>query len=236
MKTITLNTHDSSYNIYIGRDILKNIKKYLEIYDKILILSNKTIMPLYQEKIKNILSEYESRILFYSILDGEKYKNVETVSEIIGFMAENGFSRKSVVVSVGGGVVCDMGGFTASVYMRGIDFIQVPTSLLAQVDASIGGKTAVNHSAGKNIIGTFTQPKAVFVDIDFLKTLPHKEFLSGMGEIIKHGVIADNGYLEFLDKKAEEILNHDTEALTEMIEGSCIIKKMWCRVMKKKQE
>ena len=169
MKTITLNTHDSSYNIYIGRDILKNIKKYLEIYDKILILSNKTIMPLYQEKIKNILSEYESRILFYSILDGEKYKNVETVSEIIGFMAENGFSRKSVVVSVGGGVVCDMGGFTASVYMRGIDFIQVPTSLLAQVDASIGGKTAVNHSAGKNIIGTFTQPKAVFVDIDFLK-------------------------------------------------------------------
>ena len=225
MKTITLNTHDSSYNIYIGRDILKNIKKYLEIYDKILILSNKTIMPLYQEKIKNILSEYESRILFYSVLDGEKYKNVETISEIIGFMAENGFSRKSVVVSVGGGVVCDMGGFTASVYMRGIDFIQVPTSLLAQVDASIGGKTAVNHSAGKNIIGTFTQPKAVFVDIDFLKTLPHKEFLSGMGEIIKHGVIADNGYLEFLDKNAEKILNHDTDALTEMIEGSCIIKK-----------
>lgn len=225
MKTIALNTQDNSCNIYIGRDILHGLKEYLRFYDKILILSNNTIMPLYENKIKDILSEFRGRTVFYSILDGEKYKNVDTMMEIIGFMAENGFSRKSVVVTMGGGVVCDIGGFTASTYMRGIDFIQMPTSLLAQVDASIGGKTAVNHPMGKNIIGVFSQPKAVFIDVDFLKTLPKKEFLCGMGEIIKHGVIAGNGYLEFLDENCEKILNHDTEILTKMIEDSCIIKK-----------
>lgn len=225
MKIINFTAEHGNYNIYTGKNILNTLNSYLKSYDKILILSNTTIMPLYKSEMEKILSEYSNKIMFYSILDGEKYKNVDTAAEIIGFMAENGFSRKSLLIALGGGVVCDIGGFTASIYMRGIDFIQIPTSLLAQVDASIGGKTAVNHPLGKNIIGTFTQPQAVFIDVNFLKTLSKKEFLSGMGEIIKHGVIADNDYLRFLDKNSEKILNHDTDFLTEMIENSCIIKK-----------
>ena len=129
--------------------------------------------------------------------------------EIITFMLENNFSRKSLIISIGGGVVCDMGGFSASIFLRGIDFISIPTSLLSMVDASIGGKTGVNHKLGKNMIGTFNQPQAVFIDTYFLKTLSKKEFLSGMGEIIKHGIIIgdkdDNKYLNFLEKEIKGI-------------------------------
>lgn len=225
MKKVILNAQNSSYNIYIGENILNEINSYLDKYDKVLILSNENILPIYKEKITDKLKLNINKILFYSILDGEKYKNVETMSKIIEFMLENNFSRKSVIVCIGGGVVCDIGGFTASVFMRGIDFIQVPTSLLAQVDASIGGKTAVNHERGKNTIGVFSQPKAVFIDIEFLRTLPKEQFLSGMGEIIKHGIIDKKDYLEFLDKNADKILNHDRDAMIEMIEKSCIIKR-----------
>lgn len=225
MKIINLKTERDSYNIYIGKENLNILNNYLSPYDKVLILSNNTILPKYKEKIKSNLKENIEKIYFYEILDGEKYKNVETIMEIIKFIGENNFSRKSLIVSVGGGVVCDVGGFTVSLYMRGIDFIQVPTSLLSQVDASIGGKTGVNTEIGKNLIGTFKQPKAVVIDIDFLKTLDKKEFLNGMGEVIKHSLLQKNNYFNFLCENSEEILKLSEEKIIDMIEYSCNIKK-----------
>lgn len=224
MKTIELITNENKYNIHIGRGIVSLINKYMDKYDKVMVLTNDTISSIYREKIeKTILKE---NLFLYSLPDGEEYKNIENTMEVITFMLENGFTRKSLIVSIGGGVVCDMGGFTASIFMRGIDFIQVPTSLLAQVDASIGGKTGVNHPMGKNIIGSFNQPEAVIIDVDFLETLPKKEFLSGMGEIIKHSIIEQgDSYINFLRDNSEKILKLDKETLIEMIEKSCYIKK-----------
>lgn len=224
MKVIDVKTSTADYSILLGKNIVSELRKYIEIYDKILILSNEEIGKLYFEKVLNELAD--ERVVTLSIPEGERYKTLETLNRIYEFMALENFSRKSLIVSLGGGVVCDIGGFVGATYMRGIDFIQMPTSLLAQVDASIGGKTAVDHECGKNLIGVFKQPKLVVIDIEFLKTLPEKEFLSGMGEVIKHSLIAKgSGYFEFLVKNREGILNQDSELLLEMVELSCQIKR-----------
>lgn len=229
MKTLNLETKEKKYNIYIGKNSLIKVRENMKNYDKILILTNETIFSIYKNTIEKQIVQEDKNIFIYSIQDGEKYKNIETITKILTFMLKNNFTRKSLIISLGGGVICDMGGFSASIFMRGIEFIQVPTSLLSMVDASIGGKTGINHELGKNIIGTFKQPEAVFIDINFLETLPNKEFLSGMGEIIKHGIIIDNedngNYLNYLKNNHREILELKEEFLIKMIEKSCIIKK-----------
>jgi 3-dehydroquinate synthase len=146
------------------------------------------------------------------------------VEQIYGGMLSAALDRKSALVALGGGVIGDIAGFAASTYMRGIDFVQVPTTLLAQVDSSVGGKTGVNHPMGKNMIGTFWQPRLVWVDIETLKSLPRREFLSGLAEVIKYGVIWDEGLFRFLEEKRDEVLGLDNDTLTHLVRLSCEIK------------
>nr|WP_307776173.1 3-dehydroquinate synthase [uncultured Cetobacterium sp.] len=223
--TITnINLNSFSYEIFIGENILGKITDFTHNYDKILLLTNTTVGKIYSDSILNNLPN--EKTLTFEIPDGEEYKSFETSMEIFTFLIKNNFSRKSLIICMGGGVVCDLGGFVASNFMRGIDFLQVPTSLLAQVDASIGGKVAINHPLGKNLIGAFKQPIGVIIDTNFLRTLSIEEFYSGMGEVIKHGILNDTqNYLHFLEENHENILNLNPETLEKMISISCNIKK-----------
>lgn len=224
MERIIVKTSSKEYPIIIGKNVVSELKKYITPYDKILILSNEDIGDIYFKKLLKKLTD--ERVKTFAIPEGEKFKNLETISTIYDFMAKENFSRKSLIISLGGGVVCDIGGFVGATYMRGIDFIQIPTSLLAQVDASIGGKTAVDHPRGKNLIGVFKQPKAVIIDVNFLKTLPKEQFSSGMAEVIKNSLLLENrDYFRFLVEKREKILSLDSTSLIEMIKKSCEIKR-----------
>ena len=214
-------------DIYIGSNIISILNNYTEDFDKILIFSNKTIANLYFEKFKSTLNE-KDKVFYFAIRDGEEYKNIESILPVYDFMLENNFSRKSLVISLGGGVICDMGGYISTTYMRGIEFIQVPTSLLAQVDASVGGKVAINHPKCKNMIGNFKNPYRVIIDVEFLKTLPKREFKSGMGELLKHSFLTKNkSYLEYIENNVEKIKNLDNEVLENIVEQSIRIKKYY---------
>ena len=224
MRKLEIKDRNFKYDIIIGKNIFETLSNDITNYDKVLILTNKTIAKLYDNIINKFMDN--SKIYFFEIEDGEKYKTLSTATEIIDYMIKLNFSRKSLIISIGGGVICDIGGFVASIYMRGIDFIQVPTSLLAQVDASIGGKVAVNHEKGKNLLGFFNNPKKVLIDITFLKTLPKEEFKSGMCEVIKHSLLLKNpDYFNFLKKYFVEISNLNEDKIVEMIYESCKIKK-----------
>ena len=212
-------------DIYIGSNIISILNDYTKDFDKILIFSNETIANLYFEKFKSTLNE-KDKVFYFAIRDGEEYKNIESILPVYDFMLENNFSRKSLVISLGGGVICDMGGYISTTYMRGIEFIQVPTSLLAQVDASIGGKVAINHPKCKNMIGNFKNPYRVIIDVEFLKTLPKREFKSGMGELLKHSFLTKNkSYLEYIENNVEKIKNLDNKVLENIVEQSIRIKK-----------
>ena len=214
---------ESEYFIYIGENILSLVENYLKKYEKVLLLTNTTIGEIYNFKK---IFENEKKIEIFEISDGEEFKNQDTVESIYKFLLEKGYQRNTLILTVGGGVVCDIGGYVASTYMRGVDFLQVPTSLLAMVDASIGGKVGINFGQRKNIIGNFYQPIAVIIDISFLKTLPEKEFRSGMGEVIKHSLIFKNkDYFEYLYNYSKKIKEHSSEALLEIIKRSCEIKR-----------
>ena len=212
-------------DIYIGSNIISKLNDYTKDFDKILVFSNQTIADLYFEKFKSILIE-KDKIFYFRIKDGEEYKNIESILSVYDFMLENNFSRKSLVISLGGGVICDMGGYISATYMRGIEFIQVPTSLLAQVDASVGGKVAINHPKCKNMIGSFKSPYRVLIDVEFLKTLAEREFKSGMGELLKHSFLTkDKKYLEYIENNVEKIKALDNEVLENIVEQSIRIKK-----------
>ena len=212
-------------DIYIGSNIISILNDYTKDFDKILIFSNETIADLYFEKFKSTLNE-KDKIFYFAIKDGEEYKNIESILPVYDFMLENNFSRKSLVISLGGGVICDMGGYISATYMRGIEFIQVPTSLLAQVDASVGGKVAINHPKCKNMIGSFKNPYRVIIDVEFLKTLPKREFKSGMGELLKHSFLTkDKSYLGYIENNVEKIKNLDNKVLENIVEQSIRIKK-----------
>ena len=212
-------------DIYVGSNIISILNDYTKDLDKILIFSNETIADLYFEKFKSTLNE-KDKIFYFAIKDGEKYKNIESILPVYDFMLENNFSRKSLIISLGGGVICDMGGYISATYMRGIEFIQVPTSLLAQVDASVGGKVAINHPKCKNMIGSFKNPYRVIIDVEFLKTLPKREFKSGMGELLKHSFLTkDKSYLGYIENNVEKIKNLDNKVLENIVEQSIRIKK-----------
>ena len=212
-------------DIYVGSNIISKLNDYTKDFDKILVFSNETIADLYFEKFKSTLIE-KDKIFYFTIKDGEEYKNIESILLVYDFMLENNFSRKSLVISLGGGVICDMGGYISATYMRGIEFIQVPTSLLAQVDASVGGKVAINHPKCKNMIGSFKSPYRVLIDVEFLKTLAEREFKSGMGELLKHSFLTkDKKYLEYIENNVEKIKTLDNEVLENIVEQSIRIKK-----------
>jgi len=202
-----------------NRDIKYNIKidrlPKLNFNTKVAIITNPTISKLHLE---TLLQRVNAKELYtITIPDGEEYKNLKTVERILDELFENKLDRKSLIIAFGGGVVGDISGFSASIYQRGIDFIQIPTTLLAQVDSSVGGKTGVNNRFGKNLIGSFYQPKAVYIDIDFLKTLPKREFNAGVAEIIKMAVMFDRDFFEFLEQNSLDNRQNLTSAIANSV-------------------
>jgi 3-dehydroquinate synthase len=223
MKTLTISFHEKQkhYPILIGSNILSEIENHinLEIYSQIVIITDQQVAKYHLKSIKDALPHATTDIV---LPPGEGHKTIKTAQTIWDQLLEKGFDRKSLVLNLGGGVVGDMGGFAAATFMRGIDFIQIPTTLLAQVDASVGGKLGINFGEVKNIIGSFQQPKAVVIDTSFLSTLPDRERSAGFAEIIKHGLIHDARYFERVTKKQPEDFSADE--LTEIISQSCEIK------------
>lgn len=224
MKTIKVDLADRSYPIYIGSSLLSNnelISGHITS-NQVLIVTNQTVAPLYLKSLEGVLKEvnYETLIL----PDGEIYKSLDSFNEVISQLMEKKFSRTCLLIALGGGVIGDLTGFVAACYQRGVKFIQIPTTLLAQVDSSVGGKTAVNHALGKNMIGAFHQPVAVIADTDTLSTLPDREFSAGLGEVIKYGIIRDKEFYSWLEDNIELIMQRDNDALEYCIERSCINK------------
>jgi len=220
----TVNLEDNSYPIFIGEGAslsLENFDGYIAGKD-IAIITNEVVAPLYLNEISDLFSN--RNVIEYILPDGEQEKKLKTVHKIIDRLMEAGFGRDSTLIALGGGVVGDITGFTASIFMRGINFIQIPTTLLAQVDASVGGKTAVNHKSGKNLIGSFYQPQCVICDSIFLATLEATEISAGLAEIIKYGLIYDREFFQWLQKNIQQILSNDPVAVAHAIQRSCAIK------------
>jgi len=225
--TVNVNLGDKSYPIYIGGSILPKTGEYVKrlgVGRKILLVTNPTVYALYGQVVVGSLNKSGLEVVVGEIPDGEQYKTLESARSLYDTAFEHGLDRKCAVLALGGGVIGDLAGFVAATFMRGLPFIQVPTTLLAQVDSSVGGKVAVNHPRGKNIIGAFYQPKMVFADIDTLQTLPQREFRAGMAEVIKYGVIKDSGFFKFLENEQINIKKLSREEIIHVIETSCAIK------------
>ena len=222
MKTITVNLDDRKYPIYIGRDLLQNVELFQPHVsgNRVVIISNDVVAPLYANAISKTISQF-ALVEEYHLPDGEIYKNLTSVSQIFDHMLSIPCDRKTTIIALGGGVVGDISGFAAACYQRGIPYIHVPTTLLAQVDSSIGGKTGVNHPLGKNMIGAIYQPKCVVADIDTLKTLPEREILAGLAEVIKYGLIRDPEFFNWLEDNVDSLLSRDLDSLAYAIERSC---------------
>lgn len=227
MKELTVDLGARSYKIIIGADILGRIDEQLREFHyspKSAIISNPTVYALYGEQLHRTIQSAGLEPITVLIPDGEEYKDYFWSYHILSKLLEAGLDRSSVIFALGGGVIGDITGFVASTYMRGISYIQVPTTLLSQVDSSVGGKTGVNHPLGKNMIGTFYQPSLVWIDVETLKTLPPREFLAGMAEVIKYGIIRDKEFFNYLYKHSREITDLNPEHLTNIIYRSCQIK------------
>ena len=221
MKTLTVQLGKRSYPIYIGEKLLQNSELILQHAptQQLLVVTNETVAPLYLETLLKTLkgTQVETVIL----PDGEKYKTLETINQIYTCLLEKRFDRRCTLIALGGGVIGDMTGFAAATYQRGVNFIQIPTTLLAQVDSSVGGKTGVNHALGKNMIGAFHQPLCVIADTNTLETLDDKELSAGIAEVIKYGIIRDGEFFQWLESNMDKILQRDTDALAYAIERSC---------------
>ena len=227
MEKVRVKLGERSYDICIGKNILRNIGSSLKSFGlspRIAIVTNPTVYPLYGAVVAKSLKKAGFDVLSVTIPDGEEYKDLLWAEHVFNILLKAKLDRSSALVALGGGVIGDITGFAASTYMRGISYIQVPTTLLAQVDSSVGGKTGVNHRLGKNMIGTFWQPRLVWIDTATLKTLPGREFLSGLAEVIKHGVIWDGKLFDFLEAGKKKILNLDNKSIMHIIKRSCEIK------------
>lgn len=221
MKTLNVSLADRSYPIYIGEDLLSKpalLKKHIK-RKEVLIVTNETIAPLYLDKVKSQLSEFHCEAVV--LPDGEEFKTLDVLNQVYDKLLSERFSRQVTIIALGGGVIGDMAGFAAACYQRGVPFIQVPTTLLSQVDSSVGGKTAVNHPLGKNMIGAFYQPQCVIADTSTLNTLDDRQLASGIAEVIKYGLINDNAFFEWLENNIDEVKQRDPQALAYAIERSC---------------
>ena len=224
MREITVDLGQRSYRIVIGTDLLGQAELYNEMLntDQVLLVTDKEVEKLYLGTVLDALKEY--KVITHAIPTGEQEKNLTRMNEIITLLLENHYDRSSCLVALGGGVVGDLTGFTAACYQRGIKFLQIPTTLLAQVDSSVGGKTAVNHKLGKNMIGAFHQPSGVIADVSVLKSLPEREFQSGLAEVIKYGLIRDMEFFEWLEGNIDDLMDQKSKALIYAVERSCINK------------
>ena len=224
MRTLTVDLAERSYPIYIGTDLLRQTQLFTPhiVGRKVAIVSNTTVAPLYMQQLREALQDYE--LTEITLPDGESYKNWETLQLIFDSLLAQKHDRKTTLIALGGGVVGDMTGFAAACYQRGVNFIQVPTTLLAQVDSSVGGKTGINHPLGKNMVGAFYQPQAVIIDTATLATLPARELSAGLAEVIKYGLICDEPFLTWLEQHIDQLCQLDSLALIETIERSCAAK------------
>ena len=221
MKTLSVDLGDRSYPIYIGKDLMQKsslVNPYVK-GKQVMIVTNETIAPLYLEQAKALFSGFD--VAEVILPDGEQFKNLDHLNLIFDALLEAKHNRTTTLVALGGGVIGDMTGYAAASYQRGVDFIQIPTTLLSQVDSSVGGKTGVNHRLGKNMIGAFHQPNCVLIDVLSLNTLPANELSAGVAEVIKYGLICDLPFFEWLESNMDSILEKDTEALIYAIEVSC---------------
>ncbi|OEF30068.1 3-dehydroquinate synthase [Vibrio rumoiensis] len=226
MERINVDLGERSYPISIGAGLLTNpaLFSHLKAKQKVVVISNETVAPLYADRLITTLQALECQVDLLTLPDGEQYKSLETFNTIMSYLLEGNYSRDVVLVALGGGVIGDLVGFAAACYQRGVDFIQVPTTLLSQVDSSVGGKTAVNHPLGKNMIGAFYQPKSVIIDTDCLDTLPDREFAAGMAEVIKYGIIIDADFFTWLEENVQKLVELDNATLCYAIARCCQIK------------
>jgi 3-dehydroquinate synthase len=221
---LTVDLGERSYPIIIGRNLLAggfDLARYMP-GNHCLVVTNETVGPLYLEKLQGCLPGMTSRSL--ALPDGESFKTSATMQTIIDELVTDKAGRDITVVALGGGVVGDIAGFASACYMRGVAFVQVPTTLLAQVDSSVGGKTGVNHEGGKNLIGAFHQPNVVLIDTDTLSTLPDREFRAGLAEVIKYGAIVDKAFFAWLESNMQMLLDRNPDALAYAIRRSCELK------------
>jgi 3-dehydroquinate synthase len=221
MKTLHVDLGERSYPIYIGSGLLGRPELITPHVrgTQVMVVSNETVAPLYLEHALKALGDYQTESVI--LPDGEKFKNLETWNTIFDALLMNRYDRRCTLIALGGGVIGDMTGFAAACYQRGVDFIQIPTTLLAQVDSSVGGKTGVNHPLGKNMIGAFHQPRCVIADTDTLNTLDDRELSAGLAEVIKYGLINDSSFFAWLEDNMATLLARDHEALAYAIEVSC---------------
>lgn len=221
MKTLHVALGERSYPIYIGEQLLSEADLFAaHIKGKeVLIVTNETVAPLYLDEVKSALSAYRSATVI--LPDGEQFKTLEIMQRIFDGLLQARMSRQATILALGGGVIGDMAGFAAACYQRGVPFIQVPTTLLSQVDSSVGGKTAVNHPLGKNMIGAFYQPQCVFADTSTLKTLDDRQFAAGLAEVIKYGLINDAEFFDWLEANMTGLVARQFELLAQAISRSC---------------
>jgi 3-dehydroquinate synthase len=224
--TLNVDLAERSYPIYIGTDLVAKtdlLTRHIQGRSALLV-SNTTVAPLYLEPVAGSLDAAGIRHDNIVLDDGEQYKTLDSISRIIDLLLQQRHDRQTTVIALGGGVIGDIAGFAASIYQRGVNFIQLPTTLLAQVDSSVGGKTGVNHPLGKNMIGAFYQPQCVIADIDSFKTLPARELSAGLAEVIKYGLIYDAGFFAWLESNIDGLVRVDPELLAQAVLVSCEIK------------
>jgi 3-dehydroquinate synthase len=223
MQTLTVSLADRSYPIHIGNSLLGQVELILPHLKRkqVAIVSNTTVAPLYMQAIAQPLRDAGVSVIEIILPDGEAYKNNQTLQIIYDHLLQNRCERNTTLIALGGGVIGDLTGYAAATYLRGVPFIQVPTTLLSQVDSSVGGKTGINHPLGKNMIGAFYQPKLVLADIDTLKTLPQRELSAGVAEVIKYGLIRDADFFDWLETNMSALMALDTAVASYAIYRSC---------------
>jgi len=227
MNQIIVGLGERSYPIWIGERILSNIGTALNEVDfpqKVTVVTNPTVADLYCEQVVDALVASGRQVSIIRVPDGEEYKTLETIENIYDVLIERQFDRYCGVIALGGGVIGDMTGYAAATYLRGLPFVQIPTTLLSQVDSSVGGKTGVNHPQGKNLIGAFYQPKHVHIDVTALETLPKREYVSGLAEVVKYGIMRDVTFFNWLEEHRELLADRSADELSYAIMKSCQIK------------
>ena len=226
MRELQVALGERTYPILVGSGLLDRCDALARLAEGrgVALVSDATVAPLYGARLRALLAPHASALVDVVLPAGEAHKHWGTLNRVFDALLEARFDRDALVVALGGGVVGDIAGFAAAVYQRGVEFVQVPTTLLAQVDSSVGGKTGINHPAGKNMIGAFHQPRLVLIDVDTLRTLPDRELSAGLAEVLKHGVIADPAYFDAVERALPRLRARDPQALVDAVARSCEIK------------
>ncbi len=227
MRKVRVDLPENGYDILIGEHLERDCTGFLEnsgFSSRVLVITDTNVGKIYADKLEEIIEKTGRQASVYTVQAGETSKSLETAEKVYTKAIEAGLDRKSAIIALGGGVVGDLAGFAAATYMRGVPFLQIPTSLLAQVDSSVGGKVAVNHQLGKNLIGAFYQPKQVFIDLDCLSTLPRRELSTGLGEVVKYGVISDESFFSYLEENSDAVMSLQLPVLEHLVLRSCEIK------------